>query len=249
MFLTQRPLAPATIGTFAAAQTHEETDGPAFLSTRSTADVARLCTHESARYQRGEPVAGVYGFELFRRAIVERDEAAWTALTAQYTPLVRQWLRRWPDSEGVEAGIAATFARFWQAVTVAKFSRFTSLAAVLRYLKLCTQSSHLDQARAARLHGRVEPLDKTAHHLAAPDDPTEQLVRAQDARTLWCAVRQNLRDEREQAVIYLSFVHDLSPRQIYAGYGAHFSTVADVYRLKRTALDRLRRAPALSILW
>lgn len=236
------------IPTPTAALTPKKIDDPASLITLSTADVVRLCAHEIACYQRGEPVDGACGFELFRRAIVERDEAAWAALSEQYAPLVRQWLRRWPDGDGVEAGVAATFERFWQAVTVAKFRHFTSLAAVLRYLKLCTQSSHLDQARAARLHARVEPLDETVHRVSAPMDLTEQVMQAQEASALWRAVRQCLKNERQQAVLYLSYVHGLTPRQIYADYSAEFSTVADVYRLKRNALDRLRRAPALSLL-
>lgn len=240
-------MGPATGGT-GTARTHGEADDSASLVTWSTADVARLCAHEVTRYQCGESVRGAYGFELFRRAIVERDEDAWAALSEQYSPLVRQWLRRWPDHDGVDAGVAATFERFWQAVTVAKFSHFTSLAAVLRYLKLCTQSSHIDQARAARLHARVESLDEATYHVPSADDPTEQVMQAQDARALWRAVRHYLENERQQTVIYLSYVHGLTPRQIYTEYGAEFSTVADVYRIKRNALDRLRRAPTLGLL-
>ncbi|MGH2343787.1 MAG: hypothetical protein ACRDG4_01070, partial [Chloroflexota bacterium] len=50
--------------------------------------------------------------------------------------------------------------------------------------------------------------------------------------------------ERERRVIYLSYVVGLSPREIHARQGGEFPRMDEIYRLKRTALDRLRRSAA-----
>jgi len=55
-------------------------------------ELARRCAVEMERYRRREPHADHFGFELFRRAVVERSDAAWAALYAQYAETVRWWL-------------------------------------------------------------------------------------------------------------------------------------------------------------
>jgi len=49
-------------------------------------------------------------------------------------------------------------------------------------------------------------------------------------------------------VLYLSCVVGFSPREIQARHARDFPDVTAVYRLKRVALDRLRRAPELRAL-
>lgn len=213
-----------------------------------TLDVARQCAQELSCYLHGEPVVGEAGFELFRRAVVERDDDAWAALSAQFAPFVRRWLDLRAEDAAASEGVAATFERFWQAVTPEKFSSFTSLAVVLQYLKMCARSARLDRVRAARFQARQEPLDEAVQHLPAGDNPLEQVREAQDTAALWQAVRRCLADTREQVVIYLCYVQGLTPREICARHSALFPTVTGVYRIKRSALDRLRRAPALRAL-
>jgi hypothetical protein len=54
-----------------------------------------------------------------------------------------------------------------------------------------------------------------------------------------------LPDEAARLVVYLSLVRDLKPRAIQACHPGRFASVADVYRVKRNALDCLRRSAAV----
>ena len=57
-----------------------------------------------------------------------------------------------------------------------------------------------------------------------------------------------LDDEAERLVVYLSFVLDLKPAAIHGRHPGRFGSMADVYRVKRNALDRLRRSPEIRAL-
>jgi DNA-directed RNA polymerase specialized sigma24 family protein len=176
---------------------------------------------------------------------VLNDAAAWTALYTQYVDLVRHWLG--PQTHDADEAIALTFERFWRAVDAAKFARFSSLGAVLQYLKMCTSTVQLDRARAARRTDNAQSLDDIAHLPA--DGTTEEAVTGQINRNdLWRAVQSVLTDEREWMLVRLSYVAGLRPREICARYPTHFPDVAEVYSLKRNLLDRLRRAPVMQAL-
>lgn len=226
------------------------TDGPnerrgdVAVERLTVPELARRCAVEMERYRGRESHADQFGFELFRRAVVERNDAAWAALYAQYAETVRWWLGLRPDED--DELVTLTFERFWRAMDVDKFSSFNGLGGVLAYLKNCARTARLDYARAISVRAREEPLDDAADLLRACDD-TEGLASARmDRVAFWRAVRQYLTDEREHGVLYLSYVVGLSPRQIYASHAARFDDVAEVYRLKRAVLARLRRAPMIA---
>ena len=179
-------------------------------------------------------------FELFRRAVAERDHAAWAAVMAQYAGLVRAWVRRHPSSaalaphEREEDWPTAAFGRFWAAIAPERFGHFSGLAPLLQYLKMCAHSALMDvlRARAAAQIG-----DDSASIADAEAVAVERLA----ASDLWHAVGAALSDDDERLVARLSFVLDLKPAEIYERYPARFASVADVYRIKRNILERLRR--------
>src|SRR5690242_1710727 len=106
---------------------------PAMIETLTVTELAQRCGEETNRYLRRETYAERFCLELFRRAIVQRDDAAWAAVYDQYAAAVRRWLRTQPDQE--EEGVVIAFERFWRAVDATKFATFTSLSGVLQYLK------------------------------------------------------------------------------------------------------------------
>ncbi len=222
-----------------------ETTRASIIETPTVVELARRCHAEGLRYQNREPYDEGPGHELFHRAVVARDDAAWAAIYAQYAGRVRRWLDlREEDDDAV----TAVFERFWHAVDAEKFALFTSLAAILSYLKTCAASVRADRARAARASGALEPLDESVHALPARQNVEEAVVGSADVAALWAAVRAALDDEREREIVYLSYVAGLSPRQIYARRRARFSDVDEVYRLKRNVLSRLRRSTRLRTL-
>ncbi len=91
---------------------------------------------------------------------------------------------------------------------------------------------------------REEPLGNVGDLLPLPDQVEITVAAQVEAEGLWQAVHGCLDDRRERAVVYLSYVAGLSPREIHRRFGGQFSSTDDVYRLKRRALDRLRRGLA-----
>ena len=92
------------------------------------------------------------GYELFRRAIVERKDESWAAVAARYRPLMITWAARCPvvhaEGECCEDLADQAFARGWRALTPEGFARFPSLAALLAYLRACVTATTIDAARA-----------------------------------------------------------------------------------------------------
>ena len=179
-------------------------------------------------------------YALFERAIARRDDAAWAAIYARYSGLVRRWLGLGWDN--ADEGVATTFVRFWRAMDAEKLGRFTSIAAVLQYLKLCAQTTRLDHARATYRRACEEPLDDMAPVTAAPGVLEETVLSRADRLAFWDAVQACLTDQREREVIYLSYVRGLCPREICARHAERFPCIQDVYRIKRGTLNRLRHA-------
>src|SRR5262247_3994627 len=89
-----------------------------------------------------------YGYELFRRAIVERDEDAWAEITVRYRRLLISWAGQCSAKlEIAEYGddIAdQAIARAWRALAPAQFATFPNLAALLGYLRACVAAVVID---------------------------------------------------------------------------------------------------------
>lgn len=213
--------------------------------TLAVGDLARLCAEETTRYQRGQPYAERFCLELFRRAVVHRDDDAWAAIYEQYAGVVKRWLGAHEQSS--DEGITDTFARFWRAVDGSKFARFGSLSAVLQYLKMCAQTAHLDRARASQAVQHEQSLDERIHILPSQENIEEYTAGRLEAHEFWRSVQEVVTEEGERTVIYLSYVMGLTPREICARHAAQFPDVADIYRLKRNALDRLRRSTTVKM--
>jgi hypothetical protein len=213
--------------------------------------LAGACQGESAKFQRGEPSEDGYCFELFRRAICERDDSAWEAVLAQYRGMVLAWVRRRSPAaaarEGDDYWVNRAFERFWAAIGPQRFGQFDSVAALVKYLQMCVFSVLADEARA-RESVPVEAL--TTANFPRGRNPEAQDAEATamselTARELWETIKQELAHELEQRVIYLSFSLGLKPQEIHRRHPDHFPAVADVYRIKRNVLERLRRSPEI----
>jgi hypothetical protein len=76
-----------------------------------TTELAQLCREESERYRRHRRDDGDHCFELFRRAIVDRDQQAWTGVYEQYRRLVAKWVDGSPDQ--VDERTNRAFEKFW----------------------------------------------------------------------------------------------------------------------------------------
>lgn len=212
------------------------------------AELATTCREETERFLRREPSRDDFCFEIFRRAVCDRFQPAWDAVFAQYQGMVLAWVRRHPVAANTREDdtfwVNRTFDRFWTAVGPERFGAFPSMAAVLRYLKMCAHSVLLDEMRARNATGRTPLTEDVADQIEAPDI-ADHAVSQLAGSDLWDAILEEVQDEAERHVAYECFVLDLKPREVQERHPHLYATVGDVYRIKRNLLDRLRRNTAI----
>lgn len=210
----------------------------------STPDLATRCADATARRDDDGSC-----YELLRRALVERHDDAWQAVYRQYERLVRAWVVRHPGfatlsppNGDAEHLANAVFARFWQNLPPERFHEFPSVAALMAFLRRCTNSVVIEAARRAARRARREQRLERAENLAS--DPPAMPALSDEARAqLWALANAVAQDERDLVVLELSYRNDLRPAAIAARRPDLFPTVTEVYRCKRNLLDRLRRNP------
>jgi hypothetical protein len=107
------------------------------LQLMTVDDLAQRCAQETDFYFNHKNYDSKYCFELFRRAIRNRDGQAWGLVMLQYQPLVTRWVDRWmskhPDfsqfNEETQDFVAQAFERLWVSFTPAKLEKSQNLAA------------------------------------------------------------------------------------------------------------------------
>ncbi len=222
-------------------RSHDE----ARLCEMDLASLMSRCATESERFYRGQAHDTSYSYELFRRALVERNEAAWEQLFYHYSSLVEGWVRRsgafTSSGETSEYFVVGAFMKFWRAISPERFASFPTLASLLHYLQLCTTSVVIDSVRA-QSWAEVLPEDTLTYtNVADPSAPDEEAMQRVQREEFWQLIDGQLNTESERVVVYGSFVLGLTPRAIYARRTDLFRTVNDVYNVKRNVLGRLGR--------
>jgi hypothetical protein len=211
----------------------------------SLSDLARRCHEETLRFLRGEARDDAFCFEIFLRAIVQREDDAWAAIVGQYRGIVLAYVGQHTVAtmmqEPDDYWVNRAFQRFWSAVGADRFTQFPDLAALLKYLKLCVHSVLMDEVRARR-GGMLSSLDEVPESATARGDAEQSVVGQLAGEELWAAVMRELHDEAERVVAYLSFARDMKPSDIFERHPRLYENVADVYRIKRNIVERLRRS-------
>ncbi len=212
----------------------------------SVAELARRCREETVRFLRGEPRDDTYCFELFQRAIAQREHDAWEAIIAQYRGIVLAYVGQHSASglvhEPDDFWVNRAFQRFWMAVSPDRFGQFTDLPGLLKYLKLCVHSVLLDELRSRKL-STTGSLEEVPAEAASADNSEESVLGELSGQQLWRVIVDELQSEAERVVALLSFARDLKPSEIFTRHPALYESVADVYRVKRNVIERLRRSP------
>ncbi len=221
------------------------------LDDLSLAVIARRCAEESDLFYSKRPYDPRYCYEIFRRAIVDRDNAAWDQVYRQYRPQLIRWVTRHTaysgSGEEVDYFINRALEKMWTAIPASRFEKFSDLKSLLRYLQLCTQSVLLDHARTQariKFHQRVD-LERAERETLNQPAERPNIGRVAE-RDFWTWLEGRMNDDGERSVLYASFVLDLKPREIFAHYPQLFADVREVYRLKENILGRLRRDPDIT---
>lgn len=212
----------------------------------SVNELARCCSEETNKFLKQSASNDRYCLELFRRAIVQRSDDAWACIYQQYAPLVLTWVNQHQSAtamlgqDGSASLVNAAFAKFAQALTPVKMDNFDSLAAVLKYLKMCVHSVIADEVRSRQARQYEETLELIEHE-PSTEDPADDVVSSISAQGLWQVIQEELNGEDERMLIYLAYVHGMKPSEISNQHNRLFPSVEDVYRIKRNVLERLRR--------
>lgn len=208
--------------------------------------ISRRCAQESIRFFDRQDHDPRYCFELFRRAILDRNQQAWSRLCVQYQPLVASWVERHPAFavSGEETGyfVNGALLKMWTTLSPAKFADFPNLKSVLRYLQMCVNSVIIDYTRR-REHAGLElrVALKEADDKPGKSDVEGQVLDQVYRQELWQSLSERLRNEKERRAVYGTFILALKPREIQAQYPGVFRTVDEVYRAKDNVIARLRR--------
>lgn len=213
-------------------------------------DLAALLRHslaESERFYRGIKHDTRFAYELFRRAIVDRNEVAWEHIYTHYSPLVESWVRRsgafTSSGESSEYFVGAAFTKFWKAISH-RFEQFPTLSSLLHYLQLCAGSVVIDSVRAQSWAEMLpeEALPSGHTPQAAPDEEAMERVYCEE---FWSYINTQLHSEAERVVVFRSFVLGMKPFDIFQDRQDLFQSINDVYNVKRNVLGRLSRSPEL----
>lgn len=199
------------------------------------------CKQEMAKYRRKEPSNDQYCLEILRRAVVKRNEHAWSILQHLFSDSIRLWIGRHPNREAAlrheneQNYIDDTFRRFWQAVSDQKL-HFSTLGGALSYLHMCLNCAIMDTLRAFS-RSSVESLPdygQGGHEEPYVEDRYHE-------NELWDVIQAILPGERERRVAYLHFHCNLKPREIVRYCPGEFSSEDEIYRLKRNIMERILR--------
>jgi len=216
------------------------------LQHMAVEDLAQKCAQETDLFFTHHDYDSSYGFELFRRAVRNKDERALEVVITQYQPLVARWVDRWmnkhPDflfiNEEAQDFIAQAFERFWASFTPAKFDKSQNLAAILRYLQMCVHGAITDAWRKFRRIRLEQELRDEEQEFSQPESTPEELLQNEE---FWQLIKKKSKDLKEYTVVYASFSLALSPREILAEYPGLFRDIKETYQYKANLLDRLER--------
>ena len=179
-------------------------------------------------------------YELFRRAILERDEEAWAMIYARYRLMLIAWASRcsasrdtgeWADDIADHA-----LARAWAALTPERFAEFPDLPRLLGYLRTCVVTTAIDSARAQAASYRASSVVS----METSEAPEHSVLAALDRDELWRTVVALTTSLEERIVLVENIAYALPPRTIQKRHPQIFPDVEDVYRVKRKLCLRLQ---------
>ncbi len=189
-------------------------------------------------------------WEIFRYAIIEKNEEAWKALEELCRPLIHRWIRQegpLEDFQDREEVSQEALFRFWRSYTPDKLPPDSNIREVLGYLKTCVVSAVSNKKRELRKRERMEiPWSERWEIRREPDHvPFEDSEQDLEATEVWRIIMSHCSDEREKRLARLTLIEGLKASEIVRLYPNEFPTVEEVYRLRRNLFKRLRRDPRL----
>jgi len=212
-------------------------------SAMSLSELADLCSTEIDHYRRSEPYNEQYCLEIFHRALLRHDPAAWERLQELFNPIVRGWMHKHPRQniacyhEPVEYYVAHTFTRVWRS-SIHNTLEFETLSSALRYLKLSLQGVVIDTLRVHSQPNEAPSTDSGsgpfAYSIGGPASKE-----GYGSGEMWVSIKCLLANERERRLAYLFYHCSLKPQEIVRNYQKEFSDTQEIYQLTRNIIESL----------
>lgn len=211
-------------------------------------ELAPFCAHALQALTQGGTPDDRYPLELFRRAVLLRDAAAWGCIYRQYASVVLAYLLQHPqagpllEQQEPAALLDAVLSTFAAGLTREKLARLNSQAHLLKYLKVCVHSTIADAHRDRQLLERLSLL-------AVETTPGEPALahagsRQGDAQGLWQAMVEELPSE-DRLLFTLLFVRGYSAQAACTHEPDRFPDTQAVYQGKARIFERLRASERL----
>jgi hypothetical protein len=197
-------------------------------------ELTQRCADETAKFNRQVVSDTQFCFELFRRALVDSLPEAIAGIFRIYEPLALRWTYAHKlfsqTGESAEYFSSLAVRTLYLQLRGPKFAQFSTLNAILAYLKRCVYTS---VTLYVRDYG-VNPIPFPEH--VEPADPTDQTSEA-GAEELWNYLCTLLPDEHDRLLARCVFVLDLKPRQLVTLYPSIWQSEREI----SVALYRIRR--------
>jgi hypothetical protein len=169
--------------------------------------------------------------ELVSHVRVHGDQAARVEVEQYLGEVVLAWLRCHPNREvacsfeGKEHYVSLTFERFWQ-IVAQRQDACETLTEVLACLRASLHGAILEVLQVSSTPGVVSSL--------RPDVKDRS-----NSGELWDRLVALLPNQQEQRLAYLLYHCGLGPLDIVQFFPQEWSDVQDIYRLRRSILERL----------
>lgn len=222
---------------------HHDSD----LGRLPLSDLALFSAHALQTLAEGGTPNDRYPLELFRRAVVLHDSAAWRCIYRQYAPFVLPWLLKHPLAETLleqkepAALVDTILSAFATALTEPKLAQLNSLVLLLKFLRMCVHSTLADLNRDRQLFARLAGE-------RAPDAPLPGHTadgQQADAQGLWQILVEELQGEDEQVLFTLLVVRGVSALEICTHEPQRFPDTQAVYQAQARIFTRLRASERL----
>jgi len=209
--------------------------------------LALECAQQSNSFRRSSSYNDAFCLELFRRAIVLKNQDAWSAIYVQFHKLVLSWVcSRINCAEHAPDDIVHdAFVRFTRAFTSQQFRQHNQMKSVMAYLQRCAFAAAYDHNRRVR---RVDFItdslddDGVIERLVTSSDTVErEIVQTIEARWVWDRVLSHCQNEADRLVVRRIFVEGMKPDQVQRDHAGLFPSIQSVYQATRNLRDRLRR--------
>ena len=220
--------------------------------------LAKECVGETRLFYESQYDDSIHCFELFRRAICDKNEDAYKKIREHYIPLiVKYWVaprfeHRVEEKNDIGSDALEKLRRaFDPEKNPGKFSKFqNNIKPLMAYLKMCTNSVIVDRIRLEKRHNREVSMDDQDDWIKDPNaTPEEKLVAEEKKLSFWTRIYAHLPDDKDRIVVDGLFKLGLKPREIYEKYKPSdnpqkiisFENVDEIYLIKQKIMARLRR--------